>query len=185
MTHLLDQLLADHRNLEKVLAVLEQEVERFADENDAPDMTLIMDIMDYMHAYPEFFHHPLEEVAMGYLKARSLGNKQEIDAIRADHERLEDEGEQLRQMVNAVNMGRVVPIDRLRQVLDDFAEHQRRHIRKEEKTVFVAFRQLDQEDSDQIQSQLESLRDPIFTEVGRQQYGTLLNRLSEKGSAQP
>lgn len=183
MAHVLDLLLADHRNLDKVLTVLEHEIDRFADATDAPDMMLIMDIMDYIHAYPEFFHHPLEEVAMGYLNARNMGDHQEIESIRADHDYLEQEGEQLRQLVQAIYLGRVVPLDRLRQVLRDFSEHQRRHMRKEEQTVFVAFRQLDQEDSDLIQSQLEALHDPIFTAAGQQQYGALLNRLSDSDSA--
>lgn len=183
MAHVLDQLLADHRNLEKVMAVLEQEIERFADEDDAPDMALVMEIMDYIHAYPEYFHHPLEEVAMGYLNACNLGDQGQIDAVRDDHERLEEEGERLRQLVNAIHMGRPVHFDRLRQALRDFAEHQRRHMRHEENTVFLAFRQLSQEDSDTIQAQLESLRDPIFTEVGQRQYGSLMNRLGGSDSA--
>lgn len=180
MTHLLDTLLADHRNLEKVLSVLEQEIALYdTDTNDAsPDLPLIMDIMDYLHAYPEFFHHPLEEAAMGYLEARSLGNRAQVNTIRDEHRRLEEEGEELRRLINAINLGRPVSIEKLREALTVFTRHQRRHMEHEEWTIFRSFRLIDQAASDVIRDQLENVRDPIFTEVDEQQFGALLNRLS-------
>lgn len=182
MTRVLDQLHTDHRNLEKVLRVLEQELAKYDTENtrdaDTPDLLLIMDIMDYMHTYPEFYHHPLEEAAFDCLEARNLASPSKTRVIRSDHDQLEREGNELRSLVRRIHFGQPVAIEQLHQALNDYTWHMREHMRKEEELVFPLFERLDEAADRAILDTVEHRRDPVFDEYKQEQYSALLERLN-------
>lgn len=180
-TQVLNQLMTDHRNLKNVLTVLEQEIAKYdtenSDDDDTPDLPLIMDIMDYMHAYPEFFHHPLEEVAFDYLEAQNLAPSSKTGVIRSDHEQLEREGNELRSLVRRINFGQPVAIDQLHQAFNDYAWHLREHMRKEEELVFPLFERFDDASNQAILDCVQDKRDPLFDEFRKEQHERLLERL--------
>jgi len=184
-TTLLDRLLNDHHNLKRVLTVLEQEIAKYDSENtddeDTPDLSLIMDIMEYMHSYPEFFHHPLEEVAFDYLEAQNLAAPSKTSVIRSDHDQLEREGDELRSLMRKINFGQPVPLDRLHQAFEDYSWHMREHMRKEEELVFPLFERLDDASNQSILDNIQHRHDPLFDEYKQEQYDTLLERLDQTG----
>lgn len=184
MTHIYRQLVEDHKNLGCVLDVLEREIGRYdtetKDPETEPNMPLILEIMDYIHDYPEHFHHPLEEAAFDHLLELHQGNPDHIARIRDEHVDLEHSSEDVRQLINGISVGNPTSLDTLHESLDQFLDHQRSHIRNEEATVFKAIEALSQEESDRIAARVEARLDPLFGHDNPQQYDELLNYLAAR-----
>jgi hypothetical protein len=66
---IIERLSQEHRNVEKLLAILERELEVF-DRGDLPDYEVIGAIISYFEVYPEVYHHPQEDVVFAKLKIR-------------------------------------------------------------------------------------------------------------------
>lgn len=182
-THVFRQLMEDHRNLKKVLSVLEQEVAMYetetGDPESEPNLNLVLEIMDYVHYYPEFFHHPLEEAAFDYLVAKQLGDADKIEAVRREHKELEKISADLRDTINGISVGNPTPLTELREAIDFFVEAQRRHIRKEETTVFKTIKTLSQADCETIMAEVDARKDPVFAGNTESEYRELLHAISD------
>ena len=55
---IIDSLRQEHRNIEKLLLVLERELSVF-DRGERPDYQVIHAIIAYFLVYPNSYHHPL------------------------------------------------------------------------------------------------------------------------------
>ena len=61
MTYVIEVLRQEHRNIEKLLQVLEQELSVF-DRGDRPEYEVIVRVFDYFREYPDSCHHPKEDM---------------------------------------------------------------------------------------------------------------------------
>jgi hypothetical protein len=59
----------EHRNIEKILLVLEQELSVF-DRGERPDYEVVRAVISYFEVYPDAYHHPQEDMVFKKLKAR-------------------------------------------------------------------------------------------------------------------
>ena len=66
---IIELLSREHRNLERLLDVLEHELEIF-DRGDRPDYEVIRAIVSYFEVYPELYHHPQEDLVLAKLEIR-------------------------------------------------------------------------------------------------------------------
>ncbi|HMK71560.1 MAG TPA: hemerythrin domain-containing protein, partial [Xanthobacteraceae bacterium] len=69
MTSIIETLREEHRNIEELLLVLEQELIVF-DRNERPDYEVIQAVVRYFEDYPDCCHHPKEDMIFEKLKAR-------------------------------------------------------------------------------------------------------------------
>jgi hemerythrin-like domain-containing protein len=58
---IIDLLRQEHRNIEKLLLVLEQELSLFA-RGERPDYEVIRAVIAYFEVYPDTYHHPQEDI---------------------------------------------------------------------------------------------------------------------------
>ena len=82
---IIDVLLAEHRNIKKLLHVLEQEISEF-DRSNPPDYEIIQAIIEYFQDYPEGYHHPKEDMVFEKLKLRDPAVAKRIGDIEDEHE---------------------------------------------------------------------------------------------------
>ena len=61
MTYVIEVLRQEHRNIEKLLQVLERELSIF-DRGDRPEYEVIVRVFDYFQEYPDSCHHPKEDM---------------------------------------------------------------------------------------------------------------------------
>jgi hemerythrin-like domain-containing protein len=131
MSRIIEILLDEHRNIEKLLHILEQELEVF-DRGESPDYEILQAIIDYFQDYPGSYHHPKEDIVFEKLKLRDPAVTRQIGDAEAEHQA---ETNRLRQFARAVE-----DVAGLRQafhnVVRDFIQHQRQHIAKEERSLF-------------------------------------------------
>ena len=63
---IIERLSREHRNIEKLLTILERELEVF-DRADRPDYEVIRAVISYFEVYPEVYHHPQEDLVFAKL----------------------------------------------------------------------------------------------------------------------
>jgi hemerythrin-like domain-containing protein len=85
MSRIIEILLDEHRNIEKLLHILEQELEIF-DRGESPDYEILHAIIDYFQAYPESYHHPKEDIVFEKLKLRRSCHARQIGDAEAEHQ---------------------------------------------------------------------------------------------------
>ncbi len=66
---IIDLLRQEHRNMEKLLLVLEQELSVF-DWAERPDYEVVWKIISYFKVYPDAYHHPQEDLIFKKVEAR-------------------------------------------------------------------------------------------------------------------
>src|SRR5450756_2879226 len=85
MPKIIELLLEEHRNIEKLLVVLEHELEVF-DRGERPDYEILQTIIQYFQDYPESCHHPKEEMIFAKLNARDPAAAKRFGDVEAEHE---------------------------------------------------------------------------------------------------
>jgi hemerythrin-like domain-containing protein len=170
---IIERLSQEHRNIERLLAVLEHELEIF-DCGKRPDYEVIHAIISYFEVYPEVYHHPQEDLVFARLKIRDPAAAAKIGNLATEHQK---GAERLRHVADAVDS---VLADReiLRQTIDtivrDFIEHERRHMRMEDRYFFpAALKALEAQDWTEIASALTPHKDPLFSDLVEKKFDTL------------
>jgi hemerythrin-like domain-containing protein len=137
MIEIIEVLQQEHRNIEKLLRVLEQELSVF-NHGGHPNYEIILSVIDYFRDYPDSCHHPKEDIIIEKFKARDPVAAESIGNLAAEHR---DGAKRLRRVAEAVESV-LNDQDLLRQTVDDvirnFIDHERRHIAMEERVVFPA-----------------------------------------------
>jgi hemerythrin-like domain-containing protein len=122
---IIERLSREHRNIEKLLAILERELEVFH-RGDRPDYEVIGAVISYFEVYPEVYHHPQEDLVFAKLRTRDPVAAAKVGDLAREHHK---GAERLRRVAHAVEN---VLADRevLRQNVDtivrDFIVHERR-----------------------------------------------------------
>jgi hemerythrin-like domain-containing protein len=162
MSNIIQILLEEHRNIDRLLLVLEHELEVF-DRSEEPDYEILRAIIEYFQDYPEDCHHPKEDMVFEKLKMRDPAVASRVGDVEAEHE---IETERLRKLVEAVEeilAGREFLRQTFHEVVNDFIRHQRQHMDKEERLLFpAAVQRLRPEDWAAIDARLKDRKDPLF-----------------------
>jgi hemerythrin-like domain-containing protein len=162
MSRIIETLLEEHQNIEKLLHVLEQELEIF-DRGESPDYEILQAIIDYFQDYPESYHHPKEDIVFEKLKLRDPAVAQQIGDAEAEHQVETNRLRQFARGVEDVLAGRELLRQTFHGVVRDFIEHQRQHMAKEERLLFPsAVKALRPEDWVEINTRLSDRKDPLF-----------------------
>ncbi|KIZ47508.1 MULTISPECIES: hemerythrin domain-containing protein [Rhodopseudomonas] len=162
MSRIISMLREEHRNIARLLGVLEQELGVF-DRRERPDYEIFQAIIQYFKEYPESCHHPKEDVVYQILKERNRAVAGAVGDVEAEHE---IEGERLRKfaaVVDQVLADQELPRQTFHEAAKDFIEHQRRHMAKEEQLLFpAALETLTADDWKRIDSRIDERKDPMF-----------------------
>jgi hemerythrin-like domain-containing protein len=184
---IIERLSREHRNIEKLLAILERELEVF-DRGDRPDYEVIRAIISYFEVYPEVYHHPQEDQVFARLRTRDPAAAAKIGDLAREHQK---GAERLRRVAHAVD-GVLADREVLRQDVDaivrDFIEHERRHVMMEDRDFFpAALRALEPQDWIEIASAVSDREDPLFSDVAEEPFNALrahILRLEQEAEAE-
>jgi len=184
---IIERLSQEHRNIEKLLAILERELEIF-DRADRPDYEVIHAVISYFEVYPELYHHPQEELVFAKLRTRDPVAAAKIGDLVQEHH---NGAERLRRVAHAVEN---VLADReiLRQNVDiivrDFITQERRHMMLEDRDFFpAALKALTPQDWTEIASAVTGRKDPLFSDETEERFDALrahILRLEQEAEAE-
>jgi len=177
MTTVIDKLRDEHRNFEKLLCVLEQELDVF-DRSEHPDYEIVQAVIAYFQDYPNRCHHPKEDLVFERLKARDPVAADSLGDLEAEHREEALRLQRLaRELADILTDGEV-----LRRSFDatvrGFIAHERDHIEMEERALFpAAIKALQPEDWAAIESSLIDRRDPLASVDIEDQFRFLHERI--------
>ena len=168
---IIDRLRQEHRNIEKLLLILERELTVF-DRGQRPDYEVISAVIAYFQVHPNSYHHPQEDVIFKKLKARDTAAAANIGDLAAEHR---SGAERLRRAALAVEnvlLDQELARHTVDGIIRAFIVHERRHIAMEEQDFFpAAVKALQPEDWAEIaSSRLTGQNDPLFSETAEKRF---------------
>ena len=169
----IERLSQEHRNIEKLLAILERELEIF-DRGDRPDYEVISTIISYFEVYTELYHHPQEDRVFAKLRERDPVAAAELGDLAREHSK---GSERLRAVAQAVRYvladGEVLRKD-VDTIVRDFIAHERQHLAMEDRYFFpAALKALAAQDWAEIASAVTGHKDPLFSDATEGRFDAL------------
>lgn len=187
MHYLMEKLEKDHRNLEKVLDLLESQLDHFLAGRES-DFDLKIELLEYMEAYADQVHHPLENVIFALAKPL-VGERAELmDRLMQQHQELAQLTRTFRNSLENIYQGGVMPRNELEVRGREFIALQRQHIALEEQDAFPLLEgALRDQDWDTIIEQSPKYDDPVFDKPDKIRFQTVFDYLSkaEQGGTPP
>ena len=169
----IELLSKEHRNLERLLAVLEHELEIF-DRGDRPDYEVIRAIISYFEVYPEQYHHPQEDLVFAKLKMRNPGAAAKLGDLGREHQLGAERLRRVGLAVDAILADREMLRQNVDAVIRDFIDRERRHIMMEDRYFFpAALEALRPQDWTEIASSLSGHQDPLFSDAVEEKFEAL------------
>ena len=137
MVEIIDALQQEHRNLEKLLLVMEQELEIF-DRGERPNYETLEAVIEFFKNYPDTCHHPKEDIIYEKFKSVSPKRAASIADLQAEHregaKRLSRVAHVIESVLNDQELERA-SVDR---IVRDFIQNERKHIALEDEVIFPA-----------------------------------------------
>jgi hemerythrin-like domain-containing protein len=135
MIEIIEILRQEHRNIEQLLCMMEQELIVF-DRGERPDYEIFGAIIEYFKKYPDTCHHPKEDIIYEKFRTRDPGRAASVSDLQAEHRegavRLRRVAQALDSVLNDQDILRA-SVDR---IVRDFIDNERKHIALEEEVVF-------------------------------------------------
>ena len=167
---IIELLTGEHRNIEKLLAVLERELEVF-DSGGRPDYEVVRAIISYFEVYPEQFHHPQEDLVFAKLNVRDPAAAAKIGNLAGEHEKGARRLRMVAEAVDAVLADREMLRETVDAIIRDFIEQERRHMSMEDRYFFpAAVNALTSQDWTDIAAAVTRNKDPLFSEFNEQRF---------------
>ena len=167
---IIDLLRQEHRNIKKLLLVLERELDVFA-RGDRPDYEVVQAVIAYFQVYPDVYHHPLENLVFERLKARDPTAVENIGDLAGEHRIGSERLRRVAQAIESVLADRELLRQDISDIIRDFIEHERRHIAMEDRDFFpAAVRVLQPQDWADITLRSTDQKDPLFSEVVEERF---------------
>lgn len=161
MTKIIEALREEHRNIDKLLSVLERELLVF-DRGERPDYHIVHSVIRYFQGFPDSCHHPKEDMVLAKLKARNPIAAARVRDLEIEHKK------------GSIRLGRVAravdkiliddPISRsaVDEIIHDFIDHERDHMEMEERLLFpTALEVLEPSDWNDIKEKWSNKADPL------------------------
>ncbi len=155
-------LRREHRNIEKLLAVLERELSIF-DRAEQPDYEIIWAVISYFQVYPDVYHHPQEDAVFQKLKTRDPVAAAKVGDLAAEHKEGAQRLRRVAQVLENVLKDQEVLRQTVAAIVRDFIVQERRHMAMEEREFFPsAEKALLAQDWAEIARGLTDRKDPLF-----------------------
>ena len=173
----IDELREDHRNLARLLDLLESECRDIPDDGE-PDMELLLDIMHYMTVYPDAIHHPREDLIYTAMREHSDELAAGLEGVPEDHREIAELGATLREDIEAIISGAAVTRQHLLEDLVNYVGHLRRHMEWEEADLFPRADSLAKEkETATVDVSMYMGDDPVFGATTAKSFTNLLANL--------
>jgi len=137
MIEIIEILRQEHRNIEKLLRVMEQELNVF-DRGERPDYDVVGAVIEFFEKYPDTCHHPKEDIVYEKFKARSPGRAASIANLQAEHREGAARLHRVAQAVANVLNDQDILRETIDRIIRDFIDSERKHIALEDDVVFPA-----------------------------------------------
>lgn len=180
MHKIMVELHQDHTHLSRLLKMLVRHVIVLQDDGD-PDFEMMIDIVEYIRHYSDFYHHPKEDQVYQVFKesADQAAHIQIVDGLLDEHQKIPAVTIAFQQLLNgALNGSIIIGRDELSDRITNFIDIQMNHLNIEEKTLFPLINKL-MTDNDwaKVEAQIKEENDPLFGSRVEERYESLHKRI--------
>lgn len=176
---IIELLSKEHRNIERLLAVLEHELDIF-DRGGRPDYEVIRSVISYFEVYPEQYHHRQEDLVFAKLKIRDPATAARIGDLGVEHKLGGERLRRTRQIIDAVLSDREMLRENVDAIIRDFIDRERRHLQMEDRYFFpAALKALQPDDWAEIAATLTRQKDPLFSDSVEARFDALRAHIIE------
>jgi hemerythrin-like domain-containing protein len=183
----IELLSREHRNIERLLNVLEHELDIF-DRAGRPDYEVIRAIIAYFEIYTKMYHHPQEDRVFAKLRIRDPAAAARVGDLAQEHKTGAERLHRVAEAVDAVLAGREVLRHDVHAIVRNFVEHERHHIMMEDRDFFpAALKALRRSDWAEIAEAVSSHKDPLFSDATETRFDALrahILRLEQEAEAE-
>jgi hemerythrin-like domain-containing protein len=137
MVEIIEILREEHRNIEKLLRVMEDELGLF-DRAERPDYEVFGAIIEFFKNYPDSCHHPKEDIIYEKFKARDPSRAASIADLQAEHREGAVRLRRVAQTIDSVLNDQELLRESVDRIVRDFIDNERKHIALEDEVVFPA-----------------------------------------------
>ena len=137
MVEIIEILRQEHRNIEKLLRVMEQELSVF-DRAERPDYEVFGAVIEFFKKYPDSCHHPKEDIIYRKFKARDPGRAASIADLEAEHREGAVRLRRVAQAIDSVLNDQELLRENVDRIVRDFIDNERKHIALEDGVIFPA-----------------------------------------------
>ena len=137
MVEIIEILRQEHRNIEKLLRVMEQEL-RVLRSRRTSGLRGVWSNYRILKKYPNSCHHPKEDIIYEKFKARNPDRAASISDLEAEHREGAVRLRCVAQAIENVLNDQEVLREGVDQIVRDFIDNERKHIALEEEVVFPA-----------------------------------------------
>jgi hemerythrin-like domain-containing protein len=137
MVEIIEILREEHRNIEKLLGVMEQELKVF-DRGERPDYEIFGAVIEFFKKYPDSCHHPKEDIIYQKFKARNPDRAASITDLEEEHREGAVRLRRVAQAIDAVLNDQELLRENVDRIVRDFIDNERKHIALEDEVVFPA-----------------------------------------------
>lgn len=158
MSEILGRLHQDHINCQRLLAILDRQIE-VLDNDKTPDWDILQGVFQYFLTYPDTAHHPIENLIIKRLASKDPAAAEPFKGLEDEHREL---SATLRHIAAVTQ--RLVPVVRASylDLLRSFVARQRDHVQREEAGFLpTAKRLLDARDWQQLESIAPKITNPL------------------------
>jgi len=137
MVEIIEILRQEHRNIEKLLRVMEEELSVF-DRGERPDYEVFGAIIEFFKKYPDSCHHPKEDIIYAKFRVRAPDRAASIADLEAEHREGAVRLRRVAQAIDAVLNDQELLGERVDHIVRDFIDNERKHIALEDEVIFPA-----------------------------------------------
>jgi hemerythrin-like domain-containing protein len=137
MVEIIEILRQEHRNIEKLLQVMEQELTVF-DRGERPDYEVFVAIVEFFKNYPDSCHHPKEDMIYEKFRTRDPGRAASVADLEAEHREGAVRLRRVARAIESVLNDQELLRESVDRIVRDFIDSERKHIALEEEVVFPA-----------------------------------------------
>ncbi len=182
MADIVDTLRREHRNMAKVLDVLERQVSSLG-EGASADYGVVARVLEYCLEFPELCHHPKEDLIFQKLREREVDIPLAVRDLPAEHAELRELTWKISAALDRVRRGAEEPRARLRLMVGDFVTSYRAHMTMEEKHFFpAALQRLEEADWVEIDARAGNPADLLFGARATERFAALRSTILSQGA---
>ncbi len=162
MRNVLQELRSEHANMERLLKVLDQQIEIFQAAGQ-PDYATIQDIVLYFLDFPDQCHHPKEDVVAQKMLSLAPERASPLRGLADLHSELGEQTRRMARLIHRVLDEAELPRAKVIRAVQDFIHSQRHHMQMEEENFFpLAEEVLSASDLEELESEIFQKDDPLF-----------------------
>ncbi len=175
------QLHTDHYHLQRLLNCFSQEIDCYDfDSKRNADLAVILSALDYVHIYPDKWHHPAEDVIFDLLLKKKVKESQLIEELKEEHQKIVQETNKIFELFNSVAEDCVISADELLTSARDYIEFEKQHLEKENESIYPLMDSaFTEKDWREIEKKVKMQSDPLFDYPSKKEYDHLYSYILE------